>query len=179
MLTLERRLDRPLQPVEARIDTTVRKLTATDEDAFAACREGPYQAMFRRRLQRGHECFAALVDGRVASVSWVARDRATLWIISGDVLLSPDECYVYDSYTHPDFRGQRLQGPVFTAIFEALSQGHWARAITFVFADNVANLRSRGRMGFEICGDVQCFRLPGYRRYRSRGRTPTVTRHAR
>ena len=134
--------------------------------------------MFCRRLERGHQCFAALVNDRVASVSWVARDRATLWIISGDVLLSPDECYVYDSYTHPDFRGQRLQGPVFTAIFEALANGPLNRAITFVFADNVANLRSRARMGFEVCGDVQCFRLPGRRLYRSRGRTPAVTRHA-
>lgn len=177
LLTLERRLDRPLEPVNARINSTIRRLTTADQEAFADCRQGRYQELFRRRLERGHECFGALVNERVASVSWIARNRATLWIISGDVLLSPDECYVYDSYTHPHFRGQRLQGPIFTAIFEALADSFCNRAITFVFPDNVANLRSRARMGFEVCGDVQCFRLPGYRLYRSRGCSPVVTRH--
>ena len=110
-------------PLESReqVDTSntsviVRELTAADADSFVIFRPGPDVALFLERIQTGQRCYAAIVDTRLASVSWAVQGTATLWAFNADFQIDDDVVYLFDSFTHPDFRGRRLQASIYRAI---------------------------------------------------------------
>lgn len=157
----------------------VRLLNAADAEDFVVFRQGPDADLFLNRIGRDRVCYAAICDGRIASVSWVALERATLWRLNGDFDLGGDEIYVYDSYTHPDFRGRRLQASIFEAIRDDFAANGYRRALTFVVPENIANLRSRARVGFSACGMIRRFTAGPFTLFRPAGRCPPFTLHRR
>ena len=154
----------------------VRELEATDADAFVAFRQGPDAELFLTRLQRGQRCFAAFVGSRLASVSWAVRNQATLWALNADFCVEDGAAYIFDSYTHPEFRGKRLQSSIFERICEYCKDKNVGKVVTFVAATNTANLRSRARHGFAVAGEVRRFRFGPLVWYRSTGGAPELER---
>lgn len=177
LLVLERDLRKPTATRSQSLPCTVTLLRETDVERFIAFRQVPNPALFLRRLRDGHSCYSAIVGGRIASVSWVATDSATLWNLNADFSLAADEVYVYDSYTHPDFRGCRLQAVLFRTLHDDLRGKGFRRALTFVSPENRANLRSRGRVGFSVCGIVRRFGLGPVHLFMPTGRCPDLRRH--
>jgi L-amino acid N-acyltransferase YncA len=157
---------------------SVRELRTTDADSFVTFREGPDAALFLERRESGQRCYAAFVGDRLASVSWVAMGSATLWAFTTDFSIDDDAIYIFDSYTHPDFRGRRLQASIFQAICREYNERGVRNAVTFVAATNSANLRSRARLGFVISGAVRRLRAGPWVWYFSSGKAPMLKRHS-
>ena len=155
----------------------VRELEAKDADAFVAFRQGPSVDLFHARLQCGQRCFAAFIESRLASVSWAVEDQATLWALNADFRVEDGTAYIFDSYTHPEFRGKRLQSSIFQRIFEYCRDKNVGKVVTFVAATNTANLRSRTRLGFAVTGAVRRLRFGPLVWYLSTGGAPELERH--
>jgi GNAT superfamily N-acetyltransferase len=122
---------------------------------YLAFRRGMRLAAFHDRLERGFECHAAWQSNRIASVTWTATTpRAVFWFLDAEFDLPPGQIYLFDSFTHPEFRGRRLQSLIFHEIrAKALSRGI-TRALTFVVPENRSSLSSRVRLGFRRTGLV-------------------------
>jgi L-amino acid N-acyltransferase YncA len=157
---------------------SIRELRTVDADCFVEFRQGPDAALFLERIQSGQRCYAAFVADRLASVSWAAQGTPTLWAFNADFRIGDDVVYVFDSYTHPDFRGRRLQASIFQAIRLDHEDRKVRKAVTFVAATNTANLRSRARLGFVISGAVRRLRVGPWIWYFSSGNAPELKRHS-
>jgi L-amino acid N-acyltransferase YncA len=157
---------------------SIRELRTIDADSFVEFREGPDAALFLKRIQSGQRCYAAFVADRLASVSWAAQGTPTLWAFNADFRIGDDVVYVFDSYTHPDFRGRRLQASIFQGIRLDSDDKGVRTAVTFVAATNTANLRSRARLGFVISGAVRRLRVGPWVWYFSSGNAPELKRHS-
>lgn len=155
----------------------IRLLGTEDADAYIVFRRGAHESDFLTRLSAGRQCYAALCHGRIASVSWTAVGDATLWLLNGDFHLEQDAVYVYDSFTLPDFRGLRIQAPIFEAIRRDFEVAGYCRAVTFVVPENIPNLRSRGRLGFSACGITRRFRFGPWVQFSSSARAPVLKLH--
>ena len=153
---------------------TVRKLVVADADEIVAFRTGPDASLFQERLHSGQQCFAAILDTRIASVSWVASHRATIWALDADFRLNANTAYIFDSYTHPDFRGMRLQAAIFEDVLQACASAGIDEIVTFVEPTNIANIRSRARLGFHEAGKVRRFQLGRRSWYFSAGSAPQL-----
>jgi L-amino acid N-acyltransferase YncA len=177
-LYLEGAIENGARTVTADASAIIRELRTTDADSFVTFRDGPDAALFLERRKSGQRCYAAFVGDRLASVSWVAMGSATLWAFTADFSIDDDAIYIYDSYTHLDFRGRRLQASIFHAICRDYNERGVRNAVTFVSATNLANLRSRTRLGFVISGAVRRLRAGPWIWYFSSGNAPMLKRHS-
>lgn len=100
----------------------------------------------RERFRRGHRCFVAEgPGGAVGHVRWVTGDPPWVPELRRDLLLAPGDAYFYDGFTRPDARRRGLDGLTRTAIFRALRERGFRRAVSYVRADNPAGLRAAAR----------------------------------
>lgn len=177
VLVLECDLGLQFSDTSTKTSVDIRKLGPADTCAFIDFHSGPGRSVFHARLEQGHECYAAICADRIMSVSWIALNNATLWLLDADFRLDRDQLYIYDSYTHPDHRGLRLQAQIFEDIRREFAAAGIRRAITFVVPENVANLRSRARLGFSEIGMVRRVRLGKWVRFLSSENAPVLTVH--
>jgi len=109
-------------------------------------------------IGKGDECFAILDGGSLASYGWYA-SRPTK--VSDELELHFNEGYVYmyNGYTHPNYRGQRLHAIGMTmALNHYLNRGYKG-IVSWVEANNFSSLRSCYRMGYRDFGEVYIVKL--------------------
>jgi hypothetical protein len=99
------RLDASAPRIESRVTVEVTRLTESDGEAYVKFRRGESMTDFHDRIAKGCVCYAAKHEGRLASVSWVAEGRGILRSLDSTFELKPDQVYLFDSFTPPDFRG--------------------------------------------------------------------------
>lgn len=100
----------------------------------------------RERFRRGHLCFVAVdSEGTVGHVRWVTTEPPHVPELRRSLLLAPGDAYFYDGYTRPEARRRGLDGLVRTAIFRALRERGYRRAVSYVRSDNPAGLRAAAR----------------------------------
>lgn len=152
-----RGLDASATAVTAAVPAEIRELGAADARDYLAFRsEAPTR--FLRRLHAGHACFAARHDGRIVAATWVAVGRGRLEYLGRDVLLAPDEIYLFDSFTASELRGRRLFPAIFAVIAATYRARGYRHAVTCIAVHNRSSRRSRERSGFRRIGTVR--RLP-------------------
>jgi GNAT superfamily N-acetyltransferase len=170
------RLDASALQIESRAPVEVARLTECDGEAYVKFRRGGSMTDFHDRIAKGSICYAAKHEGRLASVSWVAEGRGILRSLDGTFKLKPDQVYLFDSFTDPDFRGLRMQAAIFARVrMEALRSGRCC-AVVFVAPENRANIRSRRRMAFAWAGFVVRIKIGPWCWYISRGQAPAMER---
>ncbi len=106
-----------------------------------AVREGSDPARseeaLRERFRRGHLCFVAVADdGSVDHVRRAATDPALVPEAGRHLRLPPGDVYFYDGFTRPGARRRALDGLVRTAIFRAMRERGFRRAVSHVRLDN-------------------------------------------
>lgn len=108
---------------------------------------------FLNRVQRKNDiCFGILNNGKVASYTWYSNKPSLL--LDGELELRFDDKYLYEynSFTHPDYRGQRLVSIGFsTAVRELLKLGY-QNLIGVIAIDNYNSLKSLYRKGAKKAG---------------------------
>lgn len=109
---------------------------------------------FADRAERGLDlCFAAIHGDRLANYAWYALDSVEAEHSAGAALgLPPDMAYLYKAFTHPDFRGQRLNGACIGKALAALAEHGVSRLLSLVYWSNSASLRSFDRLGCQRLG---------------------------
>ncbi len=108
-----------------------------------------------RVLQSDSQCLAAFDGDRLASYSWYTtgfvdgRDQLGISMELPDGL-----AYMYNAFTHPDYRGHRLFGDGVALAASTLAETGTKKLVTTVMSSNFASLRSCRRMGFISLGKM-------------------------
>lgn len=137
-------------------DTTMRFLTPSEVETFA---QDPANEFVESHVGRAHAgtdlCFAALVDGRLASYGWYTLDRAFSIGDNGLLMRAPSNAaYMHSGFTHPDFRGRRLHGIGMGRALHALSDRGVNALVSDVDWANHASLKSCARLGYRMLGNL-------------------------
>lgn len=146
-------------------DTQMRFLTPAEIEQFA---QDPGNDFVESHVAKAHAgtdlCFAALVDGRLASYGWYTLGRAFSIGDHGMLMRGPSNAaYMHSGFTHPDFRGRRLHGIGMGRALQALSEHGVDALLSDVNWANHASLKSCARLGYRMLGNLYSFGLNRYR----------------
>jgi GNAT superfamily N-acetyltransferase len=107
-----------------------------------------------RRLQRGDLCCVVEVDGLVVGYVWAGYRRWNLDDLAIDVSLRDDECFFYDAYIAPQYRGQGI----YYALVRHLWEVNRVRGLRIMYARvrrrNIASLA-----GIRFLGPIERLEL--------------------
>jgi L-amino acid N-acyltransferase YncA len=157
------------QPVEARTAFEFAELSAEDVGRYVVFRRGAREADILARMAAGNQCFAALCNGEIASVSWIAVNEGYMQLIDYRFPLEADEIYVFDSFTARNYRGKRIQSALYYRLSEHFRDSGYRAAITMIVPENRPNIVSRTLQGFRLTGSVTQFRFGPFSWHRFRG----------
>jgi len=169
-----RALERDAPDEETRDGIVMRH--ATSNDLSKACADMPEQLsedFVEKALRRGDVCVAAFDADAMVSFSWFSFSFAPAEEGTWVQLCKPYR-YVFKSYTHPDYRGLRLQRALlFLLDADHLDQGY-THTIGYVESHNYASIAAGiaagaswvGYAGFLKCfGRIYPFSTPGAKRH--------------
>ena len=126
---------------------------APDEiDAYLAFRPEQTGPEIRTRLSCGHLCFAAWHDGQIVHAAWGATRRAPIDYLSHEIELSPDEVFVFDSFTAPASRGRNLSPLRAVVMGRHYHERGYRRVLTAVHPENRVGFRPLEKVGTRPVG---------------------------
>jgi GNAT superfamily N-acetyltransferase len=156
---LERWLDDPIAPVASRVPLTFSTLEPAQIEEYLRIRSGVPGTQLEERLTKGDQCFVARFEGRIVSVSWIARGEHFIPGLRYRYAVRPSEIYLYDSFTAPTFRGRAIAPALGVHVLEQLRGANVTRVTMAVTRENVSNRRARAKTGFRVCGRIDSFRI--------------------
>lgn len=107
------------------------------------------------RRRNGHRPYVALLNGKAVAYGWVATRTAEIGALGLSLVLSPGDRYLWDFFTHPDWRGRGIYPRLLRAVLGMEKDGE--RFWIGYDAPNVASARGIAKVGFQIV--VQIVRL--------------------
>ncbi|MGE0126745.1 MAG: GNAT family N-acetyltransferase [Blastocatellales bacterium] len=109
-------------------------------------------------INKGDECFAILDGDLLASYGWYSNKPTRL---SDDLELRFNERYIYmyNGFTHPNYRGQRLHATGMTMALNHYINRGYRGIVSWVEANNFNSLRSCYRMGYRGFGEIYVIKL--------------------
>jgi ribosomal protein S18 acetylase RimI-like enzyme len=96
----------------------------------------------------GSACYAAWADARVVSYGWVSRGETPIGEIGGAIRPGPDEAYIWDCATLPDYRRRGWYGRLLASMLAELRGQGVRRAWIAARQENVPARRALVRKGF-------------------------------
>ena len=119
-------------------------------------------------VEKGDECYGILDGDSLASYGWYSNkptlvtfgpaenDRESLWLhYAGDYI------YMYNGYTHKNYRGQRLHAIGMTRALKGYLSRGFKGIVSYVESNNFASLNSCYRMGYKDLGEIYILRIFG------------------
>jgi hypothetical protein len=130
-----------------------RFLTVAEVRRFADDPANDLSPAFAELAARGHLCFAALLDGRLASYTWYAVGSIEPEHSKGVRVTFPEHtAYAYKAYTRPEHRGLHLQGRLKQPVIDELLERGIHRRLGLIEWTNWPSLRSSDRSGYRDLG---------------------------
>jgi hypothetical protein len=141
---------------------TFRFLAVDEVREFAADPANQLQPPFVERSAVGRDlCFAAVIGGTLAAYGWYALEAIEAEHAFGVAMSFPGYvAYMYNGFTHADFRGARLHGAIMTQALQQLAERGITKLVSLVDWTNAASMQSCYRSGYELLGQIVLMRLP-------------------
>lgn len=150
MLFLECRLADSPAPVASRIPVSFHRLTPSDIDAHRRLRASPDANELKRRLDEGHRAFHAQRHNRMVSSVWTSAGTGWIDYLKTSLSIEADEGYLYEAYTHPDFRGYGIGPALFNFAYRMLHGEGFRSVILAVNLENRSAHRAFTRSGERV-----------------------------
>ena len=96
------------RPVEPRLPVVFSQVGPEAEAELTRAMSQPDPAEVRRRFAGGRRCYAARAQGTLAAYGWVSFGDETVGELGLRLRLLPDEAYIWDCATLPEFQRQGL-----------------------------------------------------------------------
>lgn len=147
LVVFVRDLDEPL-PDPGAGDPVYRAREATAAELAAlrrGCAPSRSNDTLRERFRRGDLCFVVEGPDGIGHTRWVTGEPPYVPEVRRNLVLAPGDAYFYDGFTRPDARRLGLDGVARRAIFRALRDQGFRRALSYVRTDNPAGLRAASR----------------------------------
>ena len=116
----------------------------------------------RERFDNGGICYAAYVDGVVASIGWAVFKRDYIPESDSAIELSKNEVILSDSYTSPIFRGQGLYSRLTAYMAIEMLENNF-RVIAVCYRENRTIKRALMKLGFKLKSKRRFLRILGIR----------------
>ena len=111
------------------------------------------------RLTNGHRPYVARMDGQLVAYGWLATTKVSIGELDINVELSPDDRYLWDFATLPDWQGRGLYPRLLQTILEQEIQN--AKRFWIIRApENLPSGAGMSKAGFEFVGQLS-FTLDG------------------
>jgi hypothetical protein len=142
--------------IEIDSEFTFRFLTLSEVTRFSQNPSNNLAKDFVARTESRHDlCLAALHREQLASYSWYAMNSIEgLDHIGVPMSYPTNVAYMYNAFTHPEYRGRRLYGAGIALALRKLTQQGVTNLITTINCSNFASLRSCRRLGFSNLGRI-------------------------
>jgi GNAT superfamily N-acetyltransferase len=156
ILLMERSLDKPVLEVASRLPVVFDLLKETEIVEYISFRPDANPSEIRSRWRRGHRCFVGRHAGQVVNAGWVCTSSARIGELAREIELAPDEVFVYDGFTSPHFRNQKIQQARHAWILRMCRDAGFRRVICHVRPNNRTSIRTVEKAGY------RCFAVMGY-----------------
>ncbi len=156
-------LERPPAPAEAALPLEFGFLDDAEVEAYAALQSGTSTEEALRRLRRGERCFVARAGERMVSARWLAVGEADVGYLGRMLELAEGEVYVYETYTHPEYRGHAVSAAAGTRLAQRLAREGYRRLLGAVGPENAAGQRAWQKAGYRKVGRVGYLKLGPWR----------------
>ena len=108
----------------------------------------------QRRLEAGSRCYAARVNGNIASYGWVSFKEEYVGELKLRLRLLLGEAYIWDCFTLPAYRQQGLYSALLAYNLSALEADSVCRVWIGADAENIVSQRGIERAGFWHVADM-------------------------
>jgi GNAT superfamily N-acetyltransferase len=163
-LLLERYFENPLPEGTSPIEVTIQRLDQSEVEAYAEFQPNTDLPDVRKRLQGGHDCYAAWHKDRIVYVLWGVTGSAWIDYLACTIQLAPKEIYLYASYTRPEYRGQNIPVVLVAKVFQKLIEDGFRRGFGVVVPENRPAVRHAEKGGWKPCGLIGYYKLGPFRR---------------
>ena len=163
-------LGQPLPKLTPVVKATFQRVGLESAVALAETRGDNTTAEICRRLETGRRCYAARVDGALASYGWVSFDEEFVGELNLQLKFLPGEAYIWDCATKPAFRQNHLYSSLLVHIAEELQAENFCRIWIGADRDNIASQRGISRAGFRSIADLLDVRGPGLHQFLAQGK---------
>ncbi len=154
-----RSLHEAVPTLQSQLPVTLGLLTEQHLSAYRAFRPDQDPRELHDRLARGHRCFATWYRGDLVDVSWVATERAHFPYLRCTLVFGPRDIYVYDSYSHPAYRGRGLYMAKATHIMRQAGIEGYERLVALIAIENKPARVVTKRLGIRFVGQYCCLRF--------------------
>ncbi len=153
-----------IAPVVPSVDATIDEVRSEDAESLARAMGLADATEVRQRFNSGRRCFVAQVGGAIASYGWVSRGVESIGELERSFRMLPDEAYIWDCATVPQYRGQRLYCALLSHIVATLCRDGARRTWIGASLDNTPSIRGFAAAGFQPVLTLTYLRLLGMRR---------------
>jgi ribosomal protein S18 acetylase RimI-like enzyme len=134
--------------ISARLAADFRELGRATAEELAAAMNMPDARGILTRFASGRRCFGAWVEGRIAAYGWVSLCAECIGEQEREIRLTPQEAYIWDCVTMPEYRGRRLYSALLSHIIVALREEGVRRVWIGTALSNRPSLRGFVNAGF-------------------------------
>ena len=133
-----------------------RFLTPVEIAAFGMDPTNDLAVDFASRMSAGLDyCFGIVDRQRLAAYSWYAlRSIEGVHHVGVPMSFPANMAYMYNAFTHPDYRGKALYGIGVSRALEALASWGITRLVTSINRVNFASLGGCRKIGFKSLGNL-------------------------
>ncbi len=160
---MECRLDQRIPEVRPRVAVRIAPLNAEDCESYTRFRGEAARVTIRRRLERGHQCFAAWHEGQIVHAGWAATREGWIDYLGCEFPLEAGDVYQFDSYTAPAFRGLGLAAGRVAWMARFFQDAGFRRLLAVVWPENMQAFRPLEKAGYRRCGWLRVVQLGRWR----------------
>ena len=142
-----------------KIGATFAEIQSEQLQALADVMGGHDPRSIQHRLDAGKRCFAGQVDGRLAAYCWVSQSAECIGEIEHEIHFQPDEVYIWDCATLPEYRRKGLYSFLLAFMTGQLRSDGIRRVWIGSSLDNQASMGGFVRAGFKPVADMVFVRI--------------------
>jgi hypothetical protein len=105
------------------------------------------------RLEKGDRCILTLHDNKIIGYLWMMSGSMEL-TQQKHISLSKNRAYSYKEFVLKEFRGKRVHQSMYDYLIDMLKKEDKRFVVSTIDADNKSSLKTRGRGGFKIVGNI-------------------------
>lgn len=114
------------------------------------------------RLESGRRCFAAWFHDQIVAYCWVSRIAECVGEIEHAIHFKPDEAYIWDCATLPEYRHRGIYSGLLAFMASTLARDGISRVWIGSSLDNTPSLRGFANAGYSEVATLIYFRLFQY-----------------
>lgn len=147
------------EPILPRIRASFEETDQTDAEALAQAMGLSNPGQIIRRWSLNRRSFVARVEGSIAAYGWVSWDAECVGEMGRQISLKPDEAYVWDCFTLPPYRRNRLYSGLLSHMNTTLADEGFRRIWIGSNLENRPSLRGFDNAGYQPAAQMTHFRI--------------------